>query len=203
MTMTTTRGRFDKRTRKTPTWQGHDSYNRPYSTPTMSYRPHIPQCTHCYKNGHTRQTCHKLIGYPSHYQFGRTDREHWERTGFQKRHWDTEHRLDRLPQKPATESEDQTPQRTSTTHHQDNTDEQTTTERGHTTIKEMLSLMIDRLANPQQHKTLVPIYIITLAGIGSLLRQTITSLASGSSQIIRALGAGIRDTFHGVGDLDE
>ena len=33
--------------------------------------------------------------------------------------------------------------------------------------------------------------------------QTITSLASGSSQIIRALGAGIRDTFHGVGDLDE
>ena len=42
-----------------------------------------------------------------------------------------------------------------------------------------------------------------LAGIGSLLGQTISSLASGSSQIIRALGAGIRDTFHGVGDLDE
>ena len=33
--------------------------------------------------------------------------------------------------------------------------------------------------------------------------QAITLLASGSSQIIRALGAGIRDTFHGVGDLDE
>ena len=42
-----------------------------------------------------------------------------------------------------------------------------------------------------------------LAGIGSLLGQTISSLASGGSQIIRALGAGIRDTFHGVGDLDE
>ena len=44
---------------------------------------------------------------------------------------------------------------------------------------------------------------MALAGIGSLLGQTITSLASGSSQIIRALGAGIRDTFHGVGDLYE
>ena len=42
-----------------------------------------------------------------------------------------------------------------------------------------------------------------LAGIGSLLGQTIHSLASGGSQIIKALGAGIRDTFHGVGDLDE
>merc|ERR1712002_541712 len=42
-----------------------------------------------------------------------------------------------------------------------------------------------------------------LVGIGSLLGQTIHALASGGSQIIKALGAGIRDTFHGVGDLDE
>ena len=114
-----------------------------------------------------------------------------------------EQRFDRPPQKPTTDPEAQPPQMAATTHKPDNIDKQTTTGGDSTLIMEILSLTKDRLAYLQRHKTLVPLYIITLAGIGSLLGQTITSLASGSSQIIRALGAGIRDTFHGVGDLDE
>ena len=42
-----------------------------------------------------------------------------------------------------------------------------------------------------------------IAGIGSLLGGAIHSLASGSSMIIKTIGEGIRDIFHGVGDLDE
>ena len=42
-----------------------------------------------------------------------------------------------------------------------------------------------------------------LADIGSLLGQAIHSVASGGSQITKALGAGIRDIFHGVFHLNE
>ena len=42
-----------------------------------------------------------------------------------------------------------------------------------------------------------------LAGIGSLLGGAIHSLASGRSMVIKTIGEGIRDIFHGVGDLDE
>ena len=42
-----------------------------------------------------------------------------------------------------------------------------------------------------------------LHGIGSLLGSAIHSLASGGSLIIKTIGEGLRDTFHGVGDLDE
>ena len=42
-----------------------------------------------------------------------------------------------------------------------------------------------------------------LKGIGWLLGSAIYSLASGKSMIIHAIGVGLRDTFHGVGDLDK
>ena len=44
---------------------------------------------------------------------------------------------------------------------------------------------------------------LILKGIGSLLGSAIHSLASGGLIIIKAIGEGLRDTFHGVGDLDE
>ena len=201
-TMTTTSARLDIGTRTTPTWRRHDSYDRPDNTPTVPYRPHTPYCTHCYKNGHSSQTCHKLIGYPPHHQFGRTNREHHERTGFQRRHWDKEHKSEQPSATPIRGTEDQPTQHTNTTHHHDSTIKQSITDRTYTKTKEILSTITDRLANPQQRKAMMPIYILIMAGIGALLGQTITSLAASSSQIISALGTGMKDTFHGIRDLD-
>ena len=42
-----------------------------------------------------------------------------------------------------------------------------------------------------------------VVGIGQVLGTTISALASGGSQIIRAVGAGIKDTLSGISDLDE
>ena len=41
-----------------------------------------------------------------------------------------------------------------------------------------------------------------IIGIGKVLGTTISSLAAGSSQIIRSVGAGIKDTLSGISDLD-
>ena len=126
-TMTTIGQRFNTLTSTIPMWNNRDSYTRPYIAPTALYRPPIPQCDYCHKRGHTRQTCHRLIGYPPHYQCRNTGREQWEQTGFRPRPMGMEHRFDRLPQKPATESEVQPPQMAAKTHHPNNTDKQTTT----------------------------------------------------------------------------
>ena len=89
-----------------------------------------------------------------------------------------------------------------TTHQQTHTDDQSITDKAYIRTKEIISSLTDRLANSQQRTAMMPICILIMAGIGALLGQTITSLAAGSSQIIGALGTGIKNTFHELRDMD-
>ena len=198
-TNTTTNTHQDIGTKTTSTWHKYDKYDRSTYTPIATYRPHTPYCTYCFRKGHNDQTCKFKLGYTPHNQFGQTIKGHNEQRAFQRKHWTKGHKSER-PLATPTKGTDNIPM--NTTHQQTHTDNQSITDRAYIRTKEIISSLTDRLANSQQRTAMMPICILIMAGIGALLGQTITSLATGSGLIISALGTGIRNTFHDLRDMN-
>ena len=186
-------------TKTTSTWHNYDKDDRSTYTPTAPYRPHTPYCTYCFKKGHSYLTCRFKLGYTPNNRLGQDNRGHSQQRTLQKGHWNKGNISE---QTPATPTKDTYNTPITTLHQHSHTNTQSIIDKTYTRTKETLSSLIDRLANSQQRTAMMPISILIMAGIGALLGQTITSLATGSGHIISALGTGMRSTCNDLRDMN-